>query len=71
MLVIVEVESMGTHQIEAPNEENLEILMQLIMIETGIPLNEQQISFNGKLLTNHDQTMTSLGISDGSKIHRK
>jgi hypothetical protein len=69
MLVIVQVESSSeTYQIEVPDEESIECLMQLIMIETGISLNEQQLTFNSSVLAKYDQSMSSVGISDGSTV---
>lgn len=72
MLLIIHVESKTeTYQLELPDTENVECLMQLIMIETGIPLNEQRINWKGNILKNFTESLASLGIEGAKVWHQK
>ena len=69
MLLIIHVENnTETYQLEVPDDENVECLMQLIAIETGIPLSEQRINWKGSILKNFSESLASLGISEGATI---
>ncbi|KIK82423.1 hypothetical protein PAXRUDRAFT_92659, partial [Paxillus rubicundulus Ve08.2h10] len=46
----------------------LENVMALLEAESGIPVSEQAISFDGRELPNPESTMSALGVTDGALL---
>ncbi|KAF9226792.1 hypothetical protein BS17DRAFT_504832 [Gyrodon lividus] len=47
---------------------DLENVMALLEAESGIPVSEQSISFDGRELTNPKSTMSALGMTDNAMV---
>lgn len=68
MLVLVLVEgSQETKPFELPDDDDVELLVQLVQVELGIPANEQLLSFNGRSISSGK--LQSAGITDGSTVN--
>ena len=69
MLLIVESHATNpptSTPMELPEDEDVELLAQMIQVELSIPVDKQDISFNGKRVKSG--SFRALGIVDGSTV---
>jgi hypothetical protein len=69
MLLVIQTDDMSkTSMVDLAPSEPIDVLMQMVAMELGVPPNQQELVYDGKTITSMTGDLQSIGLVDGGVI---